>query len=125
MDVRVAALGLIALASTFAVTGEARATHAPTGLRGVVMRGPTKPVCRDDACEEPAAGVVLRFTRNGRVVAEVTTTKTGRYFVRLAAGSYLVTTPHRRVGTGLTPRIARVHRGRIDAQNFHLDTGIQ
>lgn len=89
------------------------------------MRGPTKPVCRDDACEEPAAGVVLRFTRNGRVVAEVTTTKAGRYFVRLAVGSYVVTSPRRRVGMGLTPRIARVHRGQIDAQNFHLDTGIQ
>jgi hypothetical protein len=116
--VRLAGHGLIALASTFAVIGEARATQA-SGLRGTVMR------CRDDASDEPAAGVDLRFTRNGRVAAEVTTTKTGRYFVRLAAGSYVVTSPHGRVGTALTPRIAGVHRGQIDAQDFQLETGIQ
>jgi len=80
---------------------------------------------RDEASDEPAAGVDLRFTRNGRVAAEVTTTKTGRYFVRLAAGSYVVTSPHGRVGTALTPRIAGVHRGQIDAQDFQLETGIQ
>jgi hypothetical protein len=89
------------------------------------MRGPANPVCREDGCDEPAAGVELRFTRNGRVAAEVTTTKTGRYFVRLAAGSYVVTSPSGEVGLALTPRIAGVHRGQIDAQNFHLDTGIQ
>jgi hypothetical protein len=88
------------------------------------MRGPTRSVRRDDA-GEPAAGVELRFTRNGRVAAEVTTTKTGRYFVRLATGSYVVTSPSGGDGLALTPRIAGVHRGQIDAQNFHLDTGIQ
>ena len=89
------------------------------------MLGPTKAVCREGACEEPAAGVELRFTRNGRVAAEVTTTKTGRYFVRLAAGSYVVTSPRGGVGMALTPRIAGVHRGQIDAQNFHLGAGIE
>ena len=68
---------------------------------------------------------MLRFTRNGRVVAEVTTTEAGRYFVRLASGSYVVTTPRRRVGMGLTPRVVRAHTGQIAVVNFHLDTGIQ
>jgi hypothetical protein len=99
-----------------ALTGEAPSTQASSGLRGIVMR---------DACDEPAAGIELRFTRNGRVAAEVTTTKTGRYFVRLAAGSYVVTSPRGRVGMALTPRIAGVHRGQIDAQNFHLDAAIE
>jgi hypothetical protein len=100
-----------------ALTGEARPTQAPSGLRGIV--------CRDDAGEQPAAGVELRFTRNGRVAAEVTTTKASRYFVRLAAGSYVVTSPRSRVELALTPHIAGVHRGQIDAQNFHLDAGIE
>jgi len=122
--VRVAAVGLVALASTFALTVEARALPA-SGLRGVVMRGPTKPVCRDDPCEEPAAGIVLRFTRSGRVVAEVTTSKAGRYYARLGPGPYVVTTPGRRIGMGLTPRVVRVHSGQIRTVNFHLDTGVQ
>ena len=37
-------------------------------LRGIVMRGPIRPVC-DDPCEEPAAGIVVRFSQGGRVVA--------------------------------------------------------
>jgi len=122
---RIAVVGLVALASAFAVVGEARTSTASSGLHGVVMRGPTKPVCRDDPCEEPAAGVVLRFTRNGRLVAAATTNQAGRYFVRLAPGSYVVTTPRRRVGTGLTPRLVRAHKGQISVVNFHLDTGIQ
>jgi hypothetical protein len=122
-DVRVAVVGLVALASTYALTAEARATHV-SGLRGIVMQGPT-PVCHDDPCDEPASGVLLRFTRNGRVVAEVATTRAGRYFVKLAAGSYVVTAPRRRIGKGLTPRVVRVYRGQIAAVDFHLDTGIQ
>jgi hypothetical protein len=108
-----------------ALTGEAPSTKASSGLRGIVMRRQADRVRREGACDEPAAGIELRFTRNGRVAAEVTTTKTGRYFVRLAAGSYVVTSPRGRVGMALTPRIAGVHRGQIDAQNFHLDAAIE
>jgi len=122
---RIAAVGLVALASALAVVGEARTTLASSGLRGLVMRGPTKPVCHDDPCEEPAAGIVLRFTRNGRLVAHVTTTQAGRYFVRLAPGSYVVTTPRRRGGVALTPRVVRAHKGQIAVVDLHLDTGIQ
>jgi hypothetical protein len=114
---------LVALASTFALTVEARASRV-SGLRGTVLQGPT-PVCHNDPCEEPASRVLLRFTRDGRVVAEVTTTTTGRYFVKLPAGSYAVTAPRRRVGKGLTPDVVRVRRGRIAAVVFHLKTGIQ
>ena len=120
-----AAVGLVALATPLLSFGGAAATQV-SGLRGLVLQGPTAPVCRsDDSCEEPARGVVLQFRRGGKVVAEVKTTRAGRYSVRLRAGSYVVTAPRRRVGTGLTPRIARVPRGRIARLDFHLDTGIQ
>jgi hypothetical protein len=108
----------------FSFAGAPVATQV-SGLRGLVMQGPTGPVCRDDPCEEPAAGIVLQFRRDGKVVAEVKTTMAGRYSVRLRAGSYAVKTPRRRVGTGLTPRVVRVPRGRIARVEFHLDTGIQ
>jgi hypothetical protein len=97
-----------------------------SGLRGTVMRGPTKPVCTEtEPCEAPAAGVVLRFARLGRVVARVRTSPVGTYRVRLRPGRYSVTTPQRGVGAGLTPRLVRVYAGRIARVDFHLDTGIQ
>ena len=121
-----AAVGLVALATPMLSLGGAPAATPVSGLRGLVLQGPTALVCRtDDPCEEPARGVVLRFTRAGKVVAEVKTTSTGRYSVRLRAGSYGVKAPRRRVGTGLTPRIVQVPRGRVARVDFHLDTGIQ
>jgi hypothetical protein len=123
--VRVALIGLVALVTTFTSAGAALATHV-SGLRGVVMRGPTDPVCRtDDPCEAPAPGILLDFRRDGKVVAEVKTTRSGTYSVRLKAGSYVVVVPRHRVGTGLSPRVVRVPRGRIAQVDFHLDTGIQ
>jgi hypothetical protein len=97
-----------------------------SGLHGVVLRGPTKPVCMEsEPCEEPAVGVVLQFRRAGRLVAEVKTGRAGAYIVRLRPGIYAVVTPRRRIGTGLTPRVVRVPRGNLTRVNFHLDTGIQ
>jgi hypothetical protein len=123
--VGLAAAGLVALVTPMLSFGGAAATQV-SGLRGLVLQGPTAPVCRtDDSCEEPARGVVLQFRRGGKVVAEVKTTRAGRYSVRLRPGAYAVTSPRRRVGTGLTPRVVRVPRGRIARLDFHLDTGIQ
>jgi len=120
-----ALIGLVALVTTLTPAGTAEAEHV-SGLRGVVMQGPTKPVCRsDDPCEEPAPGILLDFRRDGKVVAEVKTTRLGTYSVRLRAGSYAVVVPHRRVGRGLSPRVVRVPRGRIARVDFHLDTGLQ
>jgi hypothetical protein len=122
---RWAAVGFAVLVPLFAFAGAVGATHA-SGLRGVVMQGPTAPVCRaDDPCEEPAVGVLLQFRRDGKVVAQVKTTAGGRYSVKLRARSYSVTAPGRRIGTGLTPRLVRVPKGRIGKVDFHLDTGIQ
>jgi hypothetical protein len=109
----------------FSFAGAPVATQV-SGLRGLVMQGPTEPVCRtDDSCEKPAPGILLQFRRDGKLVAEVKTTRAGRYAVRLRAGSYAVKTARRRIGTGLTPRVVRVPTGRIARVDFHLDTGIQ
>jgi hypothetical protein len=109
------------------VAASPAASHGlASGLRGVVMRGPTKPVCTEtEPCEAPAAGVVLRFARSGTIVARVRTNAAGGYRVLLRPGRYAVTTPSRGVGTGLTPRVVRVSAGRVARVDFHLDTGIQ
>lgn len=123
---RVVGVSLVALVLGSGLAGAASPTVVTSGLRGVVMRGPVKPVCDEtDPCDEPAAGVVLRFSRSGVVVARVITGNRGGYRVKLRAGRYRVTTPKRRPGMGLTPAFVRVPEGRVARVNFHLDTGIQ
>ncbi len=114
----------LALALCFA---GAAASAPVSGLHGVVMEGPIKPVCKvGEPCEKPAAGVVLQFKRAGRVVARVKTTMKGTYRVRLRPGAYAVTTvPKRRIGTGLTPKTVRVRKARMGRRDFHLDTGLE
>ena len=117
-----AVVGAVALAAPMLSLGGAGAT-THSGLRGLVLR--SAPVCRTDSCEEPAGGVLLRFTRAGRVVTTVKSTSRGRYSVRLRAGTYRVKAMARPVGTGLAPRVVRVPRGQIAHVDFHLDTGTQ
>ncbi|MCP9485922.1 MAG: carboxypeptidase-like regulatory domain-containing protein [Gaiellaceae bacterium MAG52_C11] len=113
-------LGMLSLVAPAAhATGE-------SGLRGVVMRGPTSPVCRDDEpCEAPAANVALVFKREGRIVARTTSGQKGGYRIALKPGRYLVTTARRTIGAGLTPRTVVVPRERFARVDLHLDTGIQ
>ena len=98
-----------------------------SGLHGLVMEGPTTPVCRVDVpCDRPVAGVMLEFKRAGRVVARVRTTSKGTYRIVLPSGPYAVTTvPPRRIGTGLTPKSVRVPKARVGRRDFHLDTGLR
>ena len=123
---RVVALVLAALALA-AVSAAAAARSVPSaGLRGVVMRGPITPVCKEgDPCDAPAAGVLLRFTRTGMAPARVRTGPAGGYAIRLRPGTYTVTAPEARPWMLLTPSRVRVPEGRIARVDFHLDTGIQ
>jgi hypothetical protein len=123
---RVVVVTLAALAFGSLIAGAAASSEGTSGLRGVVMRGPTKPVCDvARSCEEPAPGVVLRFVRENVVVARVKTGSAGGYRAKLRPGRYAVTTARRRPGSGLTPRVVRVPSGRFARVNFHLDTGLQ
>lgn len=103
----------------------ASGSSSGSGLRGVVMREPTEPVCRTNSCEAPVRGLVLRFFRDGVVKAEAKTSRAGTYSVELRPGRYAVRAAPRRPGIGLTPRVVRVPRGSIGRVDFHLDTGIQ
>ena len=109
------------------LAGPGLSTTGSAGLRGVVMRGPTSPVCRvDEQCEEPAANVVLVFSQASHVIARTTTGPMGGYRINLKPGRYLVATARRRtIGVGLTPRAVVVPRARFARVDFHLDTGIQ
>ena len=96
-----------------------------SGLRGVVMRGPTKPVCSEaEPCEEPAAGVapVLPLEAGRRAGAD----NRGRGLPRAAASRQVhghdAAARHRR---RTDPAPGARTAGRIARVDFHLDTGIQ
>jgi hypothetical protein len=116
----------IAFALLLALAVPAGATTG-SGLRGVVTRGPTSPVCRaGEPCSAPAAKVTLVFSRGGRVAARATTDPTGHYRVVLRAGTYAVRSPAVSGGIGsLKPSSAVVPVGRVAIRNFAIDTGIR
>jgi hypothetical protein len=117
----------LAVAAVALLVGSLAASAAtPSGIRGTVVRSPTKPVCEEDVpCSAPAAGVVLVFHRGGVRVATATTSKAGTYRVVLRPGTYVVR-PVRKLPFGsLQPRTVRVLAGRFAVADFELDTGIR
>jgi hypothetical protein len=93
-------------------------------VHGVVMRGPTQPVCEiGTPCSAPAAHVKLVFHRPGVDLA-TTTDAQGRYSVRLRRGTYTVRiTPRPQIGRGVEPT-SIVVRAPMRA-DFSIDTGIR
>jgi hypothetical protein len=98
---------------------------ALVAVHGLVMQGPTKPVCQVGVpCSKPAANVLLRFTHAGSYFT-IRTDARGRYAVKLARGTYTVeVVPPRTIGTGIKPRTFFVH-GTTQRRDFELDTGIR
>ena len=117
----------VVLLGALAVAASAGATTSPSGLWGVVMRGPIAPVCvAGQPCSAPAKDVTLVFVRNGRAVKRATTNEKGRYRVTLAPGLYSVRLPKKpQVGRGLEPVKARVRAQRYRRVDFSIDTGIR
>ena len=101
-------------------------TGTAAGLRGLVKRGPIRPVCRIDVpCDAPAPGVKLVFTRSGKVVATATTNQKGWYRVTLRPGRYAVRTNRTGPQRTTTPSAATVPSARFARRDFHIDTGIR
>jgi len=95
---------------------------ALTLLHGTVRIGPTTPACRAEVpCSKPAAHVLLSFSRGPKHV-QVRTDALGRYRVRLAAGTWSLTT---RLGIRPTPIRFVVPRAVTAKHDFSIDTGIR
>jgi hypothetical protein len=113
----------LALAAVFAASAPA---VDGSGVRGMVRLGPITPVCTLGVpCSVPAPNLSLVFSRGGRRVT-TRTDAAGRYRVRLAPGTWDVSTgARRRIGSGVTPRSVRVVPGRMRLVNLEVDTGIR
>jgi len=98
-----------------------------SGLHGIVMRGPTTPVCRvGTPCSAPAVGATLEFDRDGKRVALVHVGAHGTYSVRLVPGDYTVlVVPRQAIGRGIDPARVHVFAGASRRRNFEIDTGIR
>jgi hypothetical protein len=111
------------LALAFIFLLGAGGTASSSGLRGTVLLSPGYPVCQEGSpCTRPAAYVLLRFWRNGRVVAHTRTDGIGRFRIALRPRTYRVTPGNGRV---LTPTRVSVATGRFRSVTFYLDIGIR
>jgi hypothetical protein len=99
-----------------------------SGLTGIVTRGPIQPVCRVDMpCDEPAAAIVLAFTRvRDGAIFTTRTNAQGRYRITLTPGRYRVRTRQRSVFERVPkPSEVTVPRGRYARVDLAIDTGIR
>jgi len=109
------------------VAAAAVAATPPSGVSGVVDRGPIAPVCvAGDPCSAPARHVRVVFFRGSRVAGQATTDDAGKYRLALPSGAYTVQVAGRMMsGRGAEPRTVRVPASRWVKANFSLDTGIR
>ena len=117
----------IALLAFVLAVAPAGAATVPSGLRGVVTRGPITPICvAEQPCDAPAKHATLIFSRHGSVAGRTTTDKQGRYRIQLLPGLYHVSrSVASHIGGGLEPDQARVRAGRFVRVDFSIDTGIR
>ena len=105
-----------------AAPGASLAVASCTALHGTVRIGPTTPVCREGVpCSKPAAHLLLSFDR-GQAHVQTRTDTLGRYRVRLAPGTWTLST---RVGVRPMPIRFVVPRAPSAKRDFSIDTGIR
>jgi hypothetical protein len=120
----VRAAALASLAALALAGAGASAPPQPSGLYGLVMRGPVTPVCQVGVpCDEPAANVTFLLVRNGKS-HRVRTNAAGRYRIRLAPGRYVIARTNWGPGS-IKPASALVPYGRFARVNIFIDTGIR
>ena len=112
-----------AIAALTALLLAGSAGASTSGLRGLVVKGPITPVCREGIpCTAPAKHTTLTFVRQGESHS-VTTGSNGRYAIQLDPGTWTVRIANARFG--YRPRTAVVVAGLMRVQNFSIDTGIR
>jgi hypothetical protein len=119
MKVLLTTLVVTLLAASAGAAGAA----SRSGLRGTVVLDPGYPVCKvGSPCTRPAAHVVLRFWRKGRVVAHTRSDARGRYRIALRPRTYIVTSSD---GGVLKPARVTVATDSYRRVTFRVDTRVR
>jgi hypothetical protein len=98
-----------------------------TGIRGLVVYGPTCPVQRPGhTCVRPyAAWITIRRQPKGTVAARVHAGSDGRFTARLRVGNYLLVPRNGNPFPRARSQAVSVHRQRFTAVTIHFDSGIR
>ena len=100
-----------------------------TGIRGLVLAGPTCPVERagQSACVRPVSGAsILALDSAGHEVGRAVSDSAGAYFLRLAPGTYAVVPQHVDGLMGVAPeQTVTVPDGPPVQLDLEYDTGIR
>jgi hypothetical protein len=127
-----AALCLMAAGGCDQLVPGSRPSPSPTpitsGIRGIVLLGPTCPVVRAAAspCLEPYSARLVIMDGNGLVVTEVTSGSDGRFEVALAPGEYtLVPAPAGDPFPNAKPASVSVTADEYTEVEIDYDTGIR
>ena len=95
---------------------------ATTGVEGIVLRGPTTPVClAGSPCSAPAPDITVQALKQGTIVAQTATDSNGRFTIPLAVGDYTI----KALGRGTEPRAVNVSASKLVEVGFLIDTGIR
>lgn len=112
----------------FGIGAATGATARPdSGIRGVVLYGPTCPVQRPgQTCERPdQATLVFRRASSRTVVARISTGTDGRFTVHLRAGRYLVKASARLGRQRSQSLVVSVTAHHFTDLTIHFDSGIR
>ncbi len=103
----------------------------PSAISGLVLEGPISPVARpNETNEAPLAGAPITITNaaNSTVVAKLTSDTAGKFFVRVNAGSYILTAGEMtNSGFPRPPQAQQIQvpNNTIVNDTLHYDTGIR
>jgi hypothetical protein len=122
--------GMSATILSVAVAAAAIARPAPpdSGLRGIVLYGPTCPVQRPGhICERPVqATIVVSRTGSRLTVARTRSAPDGRFSIRVGAGRYLVKTSSGATGyRRAQSQVVSVTAHRFTELTIRIDSGIR
>jgi hypothetical protein len=118
----------IAIAASVIAIGPARgATRPDSGIRGLVLYGPTCPVQRPgETCERPyQASIAIRREPSDTLAARVRSDPHGRFTVRLRAGTYRLQPRNGMPFPHARPQTVSVQRHAFTSVTIRFDSGIR
>lgn len=119
--------GALAIAAIGLGTAGATATRPDSGVRGIVLYGPTCPVQRPGlTCERPLQTTfVVSRSSSDRFVARARSAANGRFTVRLSAGRYLLKVSSQTRFARAQSQVFSVTAHHFTSLTLRVDSGIR